>query len=662
MSKRQRLFNNQQRITLNGIAGTLVDLGHGEFEITFDDGNRSRMTREWLERDFASGRLAINEAQEGCAPMRPVLMNDAQVVELDFEEAFLRRLDQETTPHSIRTRQAVIAEVAHQRKLPRHAQPSPSKLYRSYRRWTECGRNARAFINRNRRSQSPRPRLSEAVQTVLLEVIDDVYMTKAGPKPAECYRIFRSRLAEVGLEDEGGSRATFYRWIKALHPVEVVGARQGADAARRLGRVVGPGIDIGQLLARVEVDAVHLNLGLVDDDGSYLGKVIVYVAIDACSRAIIGYSYAYGNQIAECASKAAACLRHAFREKTREEYPFLENDWEMHGIPLEVVSDSGPAFESNLTRSLLSVLGVHAHRPQSRTPWRRPFIERFFLTLRNQLLAGMPGYRGSRSDKSDYDEKIDKASILSFRDFERRLVTYFVDVYNQRPHKGLGGATPAQVWQEKSRLYPPRQATDEELDIIDAYKPDRMEERVLKRGTGIEINSIDYNSRGLQDLYWRLYGEGLKRPVVTVLTDHADVSTVSVVDERTGELFTVPARTAGITEGLSLREYKARRRAVTTGRAPPFPSAEPKTAKVKPTRAGKTSRRTRKDRRDAKAAASRAPEEQLRTRNIRGTEIPPNLRERRRGGVGGSPGNPSRAPSKARPATPPSGSDDFSIE
>ncbi len=97
------------------------------------------------------------------------------------------------------------------------------------------------------------------------------------------------------------------------------------------------------------------------------------------------------------------------------------------GPPRHSVSDRGPQFTSETFRALLRRLGIrHRYGAVGRTG-SIALIERFFLTVKDvtRLVTTPPFLR---------------------RDLERRLALFFAYYTWLRPHQGLGGRTPAEVF------------------------------------------------------------------------------------------------------------------------------------------------------------------------------------------------------------------------
>mgnify|MGYP000220995047 CR=1 FL=1 len=96
-----------------------------------------------------------------------------------------------------------------------------------------------------------------------------------------------------------------------------------------------------------------------------------------------------------------------------------------YGKPRFLRTDNEACFTSRLFRAALRLLGIRHQRTDPGCPWQNGRIERFFGTLK---------------------VKLDCLEVASFNALSVALGE-FVFWYNHvRPHRHLGGATPAEAW------------------------------------------------------------------------------------------------------------------------------------------------------------------------------------------------------------------------
>ncbi len=116
-------------------------------------------------------------------------------------------------------------------------------------------------------------------------------------------------------------------------------------------------------------------------------------------------------------------------ENTAAFLPVLERGIARRGLPARLYVDNGSAFRSKHLALVCAKLGITLIHARPYSPQGKGKIERFFRTVRMQLLPtlGDPG-------------------LLTLDELNRRLWAWVEGEYHQRPHRGLDGDTPADRW------------------------------------------------------------------------------------------------------------------------------------------------------------------------------------------------------------------------
>jgi transposase InsO family protein len=109
-----------------------------------------------------------------------------------------------------------------------------------------------------------------------------------------------------------------------------------------------------------------------------------------------------------------------------------------HGRIGRLYTDHGSGFVSMQTRRILDTLGIVLVHSRPYAPKGRGKIERFFRTVRQQLLS-----------------ILDSQTIASLQDLDMRFHTWLESEYHRSPHRSLGGRTPLELWLEKAHLIIP---------------------------------------------------------------------------------------------------------------------------------------------------------------------------------------------------------------
>ena len=295
----------------------------------------------------------------------------------------------------------------------------------------------------------------------------------------------------------------------------------------------------------------------------------------------------YGMEPAESAEGAINLIRHIVSEKPNNGN--FQSPWHCLGIPYCIHADNGPAFIAESTLRFCTSLNVDLHRSESRKSQRRPFIERFNRTLREQLMVKIPGYLGKRTDETDFGKTVEQAAVVSLDEFKQYLEEFICDVYHQNPHKGLDGLSPAQKLEQASKFFSPRPVAD--MAKLNALVGNQYT-RTIQATHGIQIENLNYHSKELKLLRAKLQkNRKTEKPVsVEVIFNSNDISSVTVLVPDALESLIVPLRDKTIEPGTSLKAYRAQKALAKQG----FEAAPHKefTLKSKPRRKPSASRKS----------------------------------------------------------------------
>jgi len=395
-------------------------------------------------------------------------------------------------------------------------------------------------------------------------IIDNYYLIPQGLSKRQTFFKYKDEHDECvkkgKIEGTNISESRFYELLKELNQLDVTYARYGKDKARMYAQCSEGKYVLDFPLQRVEIDAVHLKVGLLDDEtGEFLGTAIVYLAIDTYTRCIVGYSVSMGKKPSEISDAVIELIKHCVIPKIKS--AFAKNNWPLTGIPFAFVGDAGKAFKCRVVTNLMAQLKCTHITTETKSPWRKPFIESFNRTLRAQHASNLPGYtRNNDEDKTD--QPIEEIATLTVGEFISTLEIYILDHYHQNPHKGLFLDTPANACEESLKECSPKILAN--LKTLDVFAGAEYE-GVIQGGQGIQRNTLYYSSRQLNDLRLEITTHGDKKnPKVPFLYNKNDVSKISVIDENTGVLFEVPCCDPRVEPGMSLAEFNPQHRSGST--------------------------------------------------------------------------------------------------
>lgn len=520
--------------------------------LQFEDASKQviQLTASQLEHMVSNAELIpVNGNKD--ERIETLALNDFRAIKrIERNGAYLKELKQYSQPCSMSARRRTINRVAERINDPHP--PSPSTLFNWYKKDRNSGLGlASTFGKRHQPNRGAY--CTQEVIDLAYTIFDDHFLKLNGESVSSCFTRFRNQFNEnasrgiSGFSGSCPSKATFFRWKDMMIPkcVEVY-ARQGASAGRAFKRSVMRQFKVDDILDRVEIDAVHINIGLRDEFGNIFGPVILYVIIDVHSRMILGHHLQLGS--GESASGFIHCMRHAFTPKQHDN-SVTTNKWPTFGIPCTIAADPSAAIQSLNLQTFVHHIKSSLVIVQAGQGWRKPFIERWFGTLRTRFLSHLPGYAGKRTDQNKAQIDMKRNATLSVNEFQSLLTKFIVDDYHQSPHTGLNGMTPHQVWCDRLLEMPIE--LPQSLASLRFLMGETLERTCDHQG--IRVNNVFYNSIELNQLRMNLNDKNHK---VTIHYDSEDISSI-VVLAPSGEAIQVPAIDYEKIKGISLAQLKA---------------------------------------------------------------------------------------------------------
>jgi putative transposase len=335
----------------------------------------------------------------------------------------------------------VLEKVSKAQGLPR----SPS--ISSIRRWQARCRfeaDATALAPHFERKGGPgRRRMSPAVGRILDRAIDDYYLTAAQPSTPVAHNRF-----VADLEKENASRpsseqlripsySTFLRQLRQRSGYEVIAARNGAQEAEERYRSTGANPERYAFNECWEIDHTTLDLFVIDQQtGLTLGRPRLTVIIEFATRAVMGFDLDFSGASSQAALNT---LNHAILPKNylKAKYPEIRGEWPCFGLPSILKCDNGAEFHSASFTSACFDLGIELQYCPVKQPWFKARVERFFRTLTEDALRGLPGATGSHFYNRPKAKDPAKDATISLNLLQRYLHTWIVDVYMSKRHGGL---------------------------------------------------------------------------------------------------------------------------------------------------------------------------------------------------------------------------------
>jgi putative transposase len=276
----------------------------------------------------------------------------------------------------------------------------------------------------------------------LKELIEGLALRKPPPTVALVHRHVQEVALHNGWPIPNYQRV--YRVVKQLDRALVTLAHDGSKAYRIKY----------DLLCRHEAEkpnelwqADHTLLDIWVRDGSGpLVRPWLTVIMDDYSRAIAGFRISFE---APSSMQTALTLRQAMWRKSLPQ-------WKIMGIPATFYSDNGSDFTSEHLEQVSIDLKMSLVFSEPDMPRGRGKIERFFRTVNQMLLCGLPGYTPAGLPPDH--------AVLSVTAFEAKLEQFILDQYHQEPHSETG--EPPQARWEGGGFLPRLPESLEQLDLL----------------------------------------------------------------------------------------------------------------------------------------------------------------------------------------------------
>jgi len=526
---------------LNGTYGEIKVFDQDVAAILFDDGILQQYEPRILINYHAEKKLTFIGST-------PHIHGDLQLTQKQKDTAkyrllFCKRFLKSDKPGSKPERLQMIQEVVEKEQLKKG--PSVETARRWFNQYVEDDFD----INLQVIPQRDRPnRIDDEVEKRLLKAVKKG-LSKSNE--ARLYRNFKKAFDKLGYQVDCPSRSTYYRRVAAQKKLEAIFKRDGKSAAREAARTSTIGYQLSSLLERVELDAAHFNIGLMDDEGYYVGSLTIYFAICCTSRIILGYAMVVGKGGEDSGSVVQSIL-HSIESKNDPAYPYA-------GIGDLYVSDGGIGYRAPSTKKFIKSIQSDLVICETRMGWGKGMVESFIKTFRQKFWDGVDGYLGKFDPKKYQEETLIKSTRWTVKEMSKMIAEFIRDEYHHEAHSGIDGMTPHEKWESLVYNCPPQLPVD--TKNLALFRGLKIVKRVLNPTRGVFYKHQWFQSNELAALYHELIPNTVKVPTihVDIMVNPLDARGVSVIDPRNkGELMDV-AHSQRFTEQLSFNELNARK-------------------------------------------------------------------------------------------------------
>jgi putative transposase len=370
-------------------------------------------------------------------------------------------------------------------------------------------------------------RLNRYAESILQDLLSSRYLSPQKLSIAALYTEFRAACYKNGIR-EVPSYWSVYRRTKNLDDKIVTRTRHGLEAFNEKYAMSGGSFEDAKFpLQTIMIDHTRLDIILLDDEtGQEIGRPWLTIALDAFSRCVWGYYLGFQTPNADT---AGLTIRMGALQKDPIVNAFRLHEWPVFGLPSQIHTDNGKDFRSRLLQRGCIANGITVvYRPVKR-PQYGSYIERFFGTLNQKLVHGLPGTTFSNPrHKGKYNSQ--KNAALTIHDFEKVFLAFICDQYHNEVHSSLR-TSPLEAWKEGLRsqnIVPaePKSKQRFRQDFLSFVDPDGQ--RAIERD-GVHFKELVYYAPEL-DILAR-YRKN-KKDKFYVRFDPSDIRYMYVYDDR----------------------------------------------------------------------------------------------------------------------------------
>lgn len=434
---------------------------------------------------------------------------------------------------------------------------SRATVYRRLDQWD--GEDPMTLLPYGGQGRGTGSRLEEAREALMQQVIRTHYLHRSQPSPTTVWNDkLLPAFAKAALPPPG--RATFYRRIEELDPLEVIEARQGKRAAREAKkRVMGSYPFAGAPLSSVQIDYWLYDLEVVNETTrNPIGRPCLTMLIDTFSFMPTGY---YLSLDPPGAANAGMAIFHSITRKEKWLAGLgVEMEWPVWGFMKMIHADNAKEFRGTMMQRFVSFANTKLVNRKVHTPRYGPHIERYFGKLA-QSVKHLPGATGSNIRERAKKRDPRKTASLTLADLELYLLSVIKEHINT-PRAELG-MSPLEKW--RSYFFDPEtgrqvQKLPPEVGDLDRLRKELLplQKRTLQH-YGIQWDLFHYDSDALVVLRQRHAKTPDKEFMVR--RDPHCLSEVYVWDDEAKMYLTVPLRNPrGVP--MNIWEYRAAKKEV----------------------------------------------------------------------------------------------------
>ena len=434
---------------------------------------------------------------------------------------------------------------AHAKKIGVHF----TTLYRWLKKYKSTG-TLTGLLPKPSGRKKGETRLDFMVEDVMQQVINDYYLTKQRPSVQSVINKINIECKNKGIK--APSKNTIRNRIHKLSEYDILKKQGNRSKAKTKFEPVPGNFEAEYPMQIIQMDHTPVDLILVDDETREpIGRPYITVAIDIYSRMIVGY---YLTLSPPSSTSVALCITNTVLPKDETLLRLdIDSEWNVWGFPETIHVDNGADFRAEALRTAGLAHGINIEfRPVGQSNFGG-HVERVIGTLM-EAVHQIPGTTFSNiQERKEYDS--DKNSSMTFKEFERWLVTFITKVYHKRKHEGIG-MSPEQLWEKgifgdesSAGLLPkPSDPASVTIDFLPIFH------RTIQKN-GINIEGLNYYDHLLRSKI-NITDESTKKKKKFIFKrDPRNIKYIWFYDDHLQEYFKINAADQNMPE-MTLWEYE----------------------------------------------------------------------------------------------------------
>jgi hypothetical protein len=383
-------------------------------------------------------------------------------------------------------------------------------------------------------------RLDESVNTIIQNVIEDMYLNKQRYPLLSIYNKIVEKCSAAGLKIP--TKNTIRNRINSIHPKIIAKHRKGIRVKETRG-MPNRFPEVNMPLDIIQIDHTKVDVMVVDKETRQsIGRPYITVAIDIFSRMIYGF---YISLEAPSYFSVGQCLLNAILPKDDivRQYQ-IQGEWPVYGLPRKIHMDNGKDFRSMSLHRFCEEFRIEdIYRPVAR-PEFGGAVERVIGTCMKKMHE-IPGTTFSNTfEKGRYDSEGQAA--MTINELEKWYLDFVINIYHKTEHSSLGMTPEEKFYQGVFGL-----GEDKSIPFLPTVPADTLKLRMallpeIKRAVqknGITIDYITYFSEVLRKWIIPTQYKKIKPDLdncVICRRDPRDISKIYVYDEDIKDYIVVP--------------------------------------------------------------------------------------------------------------------------